>query len=1047
MKLANFAVKRPVTVVMIVCIVLLLGAISLSRLAVDLYPDIKLPVAAVTTTYSGAGPQEVEELVTKPLEEILGTVNNVDQIVSETTEGSSLVVVWFDWGTDMDFATLQMREKIDFIKPFMPEDVDDPIVLKMDPAMMPILQIGLSGGKDLSQLKNLAEEKISNRLERLEGVASVYITGGKTREIQVQVDPVKLEQYGLSLNQIVQTLRAENLNMSTGKVVDGKRELFIRTLGEYEQVSDIGNIVLNLPTGGTIRLSDVATVKDGFKEMEQITRMNGKPSVGIHIMKQSKANTVKVANRVKKELEKIKEEIPVGIEMNTVFDQSEFINQSIGRVVNNTIIGGIFAVLVLFFFLRNVRSTLIIALAIPISIISTFILMYFNNLTLNMMSMGGLALGVGMMVDSSIVILENIFRYRQEGHGLLEAATEGSNEVASAVVASTLTTVAVFLPIVFVEGIAAQLFRQLALTVSFSLGAALLVSLTLIPMLSSKLLVITNGNDTGRKTVLRRVMDALGSALEKLTAHYTCLLRWALGHRKTVVICVLLALVASFALVPMVGMEFLPKMDAGEMAIDIELAKGSLLEDTDEVTARVEAILAEIPEVKTVFTSVGPAQDQMTGMGGAQKEKARLRVMLVDKEQRGRSTEAVVEEVRKKVAGIAGAEIKVKATDPGQYGGSISSPVAVKIKGNDLDVLKDLANQVLEIVESVPGTREVESSFVKGSPELQLRIDRDKAAKYGINVAQLANAVKTAMYGQVATKYRVGDDEIDVRVVYSEEARENLQDLESLTVSSPMGFNVPVSEVVTMVRDVGPGTISREDQVRVATVTSQIAGRDLGSITRDIQAKLEPLRKQLPRGYEITLGGEREEMMEAFGNLLLALLLAIVLVYMVMASQFESLVHPFVIMFSLPTTFIGVVAGLVVTGHTFSVPTFIGVIMLAGIVVNNAIVLVDYINTLRSRGKERDEAVLEAGPVRLRPILMTTLTTVLALVPTAMGIGAGSEASAPMAVAVVSGLTVSMLFTLVFVPVMYTLVDDFGAWMRKKIERRRAVNIEGRSSL
>ena len=1047
MKLPNFAVKRPVTIAMIVCMVLLLGGVSLSRLAIDLYPEINLPVAIVNTTYSGADPQEVEEMVTKPLEEILGTVSNVDQLTSETAEGSSMVAVWFNWGTDLDFATLQMREKIDFIKPMMPDDVSDPMVMQMDPAMMPILQLGLSGGKDLIDLKRIAEDKVTARLERIEGVASVYLTGGKTREIKVAVDPVKLQQYGLSLGQITQTLRTENINMSAGRVVDGKREFFARTLGEYDQVSDIGNVVLQIPTGGSVRLSEVADIQDGFQDMNQITRMNGGPSVGLVIMKESSVNTVAVATAVKEELKKLEGELDGDIEFHTVFDQSDFIEQAIGRVVNNTIIGGIFAVIILFFFLRNVRSTLVIALSIPISIISTFILIYFNNLTLNMMSMGGLALGVGMMVDSSIVILENIFRYRQEGRGMIEAATEGSNEVASAVVASTLTTVAVFLPIVFVEGIAAQLFKQLALTVSFALGASLLVSLTLIPMLSSKLLVITNGDHNGkRKSLLRRIISSFDAIVKWLTRYYTRLLGWALGHRKTIVAIVTFALIGSFALVPRIGMEFLPKMDAGEMSINIELAKGSMLQDTDEVVQKVEDIIYDTEGVENIFTTVGPAQDQMTGLGGTQKNKAQIRVLMTDKGQRAKSTEQIVEEVRKKLSTIAGAEIKIAAVDPYQQG-MTASPISVKIKGDDLDVLKDLADEVIQIVDDVPGTREVESSFAKGSPELQLIIDRDKAARYGLNAATLASTVNTAMQGQVATRYKSNEDEIDVRVIYPKRSNTTLQDLESLTVPSPMGFNVPVSEVITIVSDTGPGTISREDQVRMATVNSQIVGRDLASVSKDIESQLVQLRTELPNGYEVALGGEQEEMMDAFGNLLLALLLAIVLVYMVMASQFESLVHPFVIMFSLPTTFIGVVLGLVITGRTFSVPTFIGVIMLAGIVVNNAIVLVDYINILQGRGQERNEAIMQAGPIRLRPILMTTFTTVLALIPTALGIGAGSESSAPMAVAVVFGLSASMMFTLVFVPVVYTIVDDFGGWTRAKIGRRRTVKTGKQSSI
>jgi len=1027
MKITDFSVRRPVTICMIVLCVILLGGVSLTRLSVDLFPDIKFPIAVAITEYPGAGPQEVESTVTKPLEEILGTVQNVDKIQSTTSAGSSTVVVWFKWGTDMDFATLQMREKVDLIKSFLPDEVSTPMVVKMDPSMMPVVQLGLSGGKDLADLKEVAED-IKPKLERLEGVASVAITGGYNREIQVIADPVKLEAYGIGLAQISQALKTENMNISSGIVTEGNKELYVRTMGEYTSLDDIKKVHIPLPGGGTVFLRDVAEVKDTSSEERQITRMNGEPSVGVHILKQSKANTVKVSDAVNKELQKISQEIPGGIQVAPVFDQAKFIKQSIGRVAQNAWIGGVLAVIVLFLFLRNFRSTLIIGIAIPIAIIGTFTLLYLNGLTLNMMSLGGLALGIGMMVDSSIVILENIFRYREEGHSRVEAAINGADEVATAVMASTLTSIAVFLPIVYVEGMAAQLFKELALTVSFALGASLLVALTLVPMLSSKLLVVTNGlNGNGKNSILKKASQSVAGFLSWLDRVYGRILVWALGHRKTVVAGVFLILAGSFALVPLVGMEFIPSMDSGELAINVELDKGTVLEETNKVTGEIESVLGEIKEVETIFASVGAQGNQM-GPQNATPEVAQIMVVLVPKTQRTRSSDEIADDIRVKLKGISGADIQVSASDGGGSPSS-GSPVSISIQGDELDVLKEVAEEVVDIVKEVPGTREVESSFTEGRPEMRLIVNRDKASIYGLSVAQVASAVRTAFEGDVATRYRTGGDEVDVRVILPENYRKNLQDLKSVVLTSPVGIQVPLGDIARLIMETGPTQIDRENQSRVATVNSQISGRDLKSVVRDIQKELKDY--PLPKGYSIKYGGANQDMVEAFGSLGFALILAVILVYMVMASQFESLVHPFIIMFSMPTTFIGVVAGLVITGRTFSVPTFIGVIMLAGIVVNNAIVLVDYINTLRRRGLERKEAITKAGPVRLRPILMTTLTTVLGMLPIAIGLGEGAEAQAPMATAVIGGLMASTVFTLVFVPVVYTIVDDLGQWLKR----------------
>jgi len=1024
MKISDFAVRRPVTIAMLVLGIILIGAVSLGKLAIDLYPELNFPIAAVTASYPGAGPEEIENQVTRPLEEIMGTVNNVESIMSISSPGSSMVLMMFNWGTDINFATLQMREKVDLIKAGLPDDVGTPTVLKMDPTTMPIMQAGVSGSRDLASLQQITEDLIKNRLERIEGVASVAITGGLVSEVEIKADPVKLNSYGLSINQVIQTLQGENMNLSSGEIEDGKEKLLVRTVGEIKQIEDFEQIIISSAGGAQVKLKDIAQVKFTHQEPTQYTRVNQKPSLSINILKQTGSNIVQVADKVNQEIANLQKELPAGVKIDIVVDQSQYIKDSISQMARNTVSGGVLAVLVLLVFLRNIRSTLIIGLAIPFSVISTFIMVYFAGITLNVMSLGGLALGVGMMVDSAIVILENIFRYRQLGHGYIDAAIKGSSEVGSAVMASTLTTVAVFLPIVFVEGLASELFKQLALTVTFSLLASLFVALTLIPMLSSKLLKVNPQEEAQRKTPLAKAANMVQGALGALDEKYRRLLNWALQHRKTVVIGVTAALIGSFALIPVIGMEFMPQVDSGDISVSVELPKGAVLEDTARIATEVEEIVKQTKEVKTIFTSIGGTGQMMGGSSGAVSQ---MQVKVGSRTERERSTDEIMEDLRNRLKTVTGAKVTVSGGAQQEMAGG--SPIDIAIKGKDLAVLKDLSHQAVQVVSGISGTREVESSLEESRPEIQLLVDRQRAGQLGLTSSQVASSVRTAISGTTTSTYRVGGREYDIRVKVGENSP-TLMELEGLTIAAPTGGRVPLREVAEIVRVNGPSSINREDQSRVVNITANVVGRDLGSVTTELKQAMDKVR--LPGGYFIEYGGQNQEMMESFASLGLALLLSIILVYMVMASQFESLMHPFVIMFSIPTTFIGVVGGLAVTGRSLSVPAFIGVIMLMGIVVNNAIVLVDYINTLRRRGASREDAIVQAGPTRLRPILMTTLTTVLGLVPLALGIGEGAEAQAPMATVVVGGLTMSTLFTLVFVPVVYTIMDDAGQWFRKK---------------
>lgn len=1039
MKIHEISINRPVAVLMCVLIVLVLGGVSYSRLPLDLFPDISFPVAIVSTTYSGAGPEEIENLVTKNIENAVATVNNVKTIQSQSSESSSIVIVEFNTGTDMDFATLQMREKIDMIKKLLPDDVDTPTVMKLDPNMMPVAFMGASGKSTQTELKKFIEDKVQPRLESLTGVAAVSVSGGQTREIKVEVDPQKMAGYGISFSNVVSALKSENLNLPGGTVEYGDKNLVVRSMGEFKSLDHIRNIPILLSSGNTIYIRDVAAVSDGFQKDTQNARMNGKDSIGLSVQKQSGSNTVKVVNLVKKEIEKIQKENP-DIKIELIFDQAKYIEKAISNVASSLMLGAGLAVIILFVFLKNIRTTFIIGTAIPISVITTFVIMYFSGLTLNIISLGGLSIGVGMMVDNAIVVLENIYRHRNEGYSRIEAAKLGTQEVGGAVVASTLTTVVVFLPIVFVEGMAAQIFKELALTVAFSLFASLTVALTLVPMLSSKYLKMVKPHEASTNKVMNRILDKWEDLLTGLDSLYQNVLKWVLRHRKTTALTAAAIFLGSLFLLPAVGMELIPRADQGQFTVEIEMPHGTPLKQTDQMAEKVEQILMGLPELDKMFVNIGSSGKGIS-LEADSADQASFNIALKPLEERKRTTSQIVDEVRKKLEKISGAEFKV--TESSSMGGGMSSgtPVSVEVRGPELDKLEEISDQVVKIVESIQGTRQVESSISEGRPEARIYVDRDKASNYKLSMAQVASVVKTAVDGEVATRYKVGADEFDVRVQFPEDDTQNFEQLKNIKILSSIGTEVLLSDIAQIRLEQGPVSISRKAQQRYVTVTADIFGRDLGSVNRDISNKLSEIR--LPSEYEIKLGGDQESMTESFSSLAMALVLAVLLVYMVMAAQFESLLHPFTIMFSIPFAYTGSVLAMLITRRSLSIPSFIGIIMLAGIVVNNAIVLVDYVNTLRQKGMDRNEAIIKAGPTRLRPILMTTLTTILALVPMALGIGEGGETQAPMATVVIGGLTTSTMITLLIVPVFYTLFDDIVTRISYRKRRKLSKTIAG----
>lgn len=1011
--LPGFSCRRPVLTTMVALIVLILGGISLSRLPVDLLPDISYPTLSISTSYENASPEEVEELITRTIEEAMSAVPGVEEVSSVSGEGSSNVRVTFAWGTDLDAAANDIRDRLDRVIPRLPDDATRPALRKFDPAAFPILILGASSRLDPIEMRRLIDEEIKPRVERVPGVAALDVWGGLQREIHVDIDPDKLRLLGLQLDQLVQRIRAANVTLPAGSIEEGMYEIILRTPGEFRDLDELRETTVALRDGVPVRLRDVAEVHDRWQRVRRIVRVDGMPGVRVSINKQSGVNTVDVARRVLAEIDRINRDMPQ-IRLTPIIDTSEFIQRSITNVRSAALYGGLFALIIVFIFLRSLRSTLIIGVAIPVSVVGTFVMIYFGGFTLNLMTLGGLALGVGMLVDNAIVVLENIYRHREAGKGALDSAIYGAQDVAGAIVASTLTTLAVFLPLIFVRGMAGIMFMQLAYVVSFALLCSLAAALTLIPMLASKF----PGSDYAAAERLAKPSGSQSGGFALLEDTYRNLIHAALAHRGLTVAGAVMLLGGSLLLIPLIGVELMPQSDEGEVRLNVEMETGARLAETDRVFEHIEQVVQqEVPEKRNMVVSVGGAHWRAGG-----SHTGNMRVSLVMRGERRRSSEDVAADLRRKLSNIPGATVRVRA---GQgfflirrmTGGD--ERVEVEIRGYDLETSDRLANVVHGIVEQTPGVTDAQISREIGSPERLVRVDRAKAEAMNVSVRQVADLLQTALSGTRAGVYRDGGDEIDIRVKLEDAELLPLNEILDLSLTRMDGSAVSLRNIVDVEAASGPTLIERRNQERITTVRANIAGRDMGSIVADIRAVLREV--PVPQGFTIVFGGDYEEQQEAFNELALGLALALLLVYMVMASLYESLRDPFVVMFSVPLAIIGVVLMLFLTGTTFNIQSYIGCIMLGGIVVNNAILLVDTANKIyREEGMALFAAVEEAGRRRLRPILMTALTTIFGLTPLALGLGEGGEAQAPMARAVIGGLLSSTIVSLLFVPVVYT---------------------------
>jgi HAE1 family hydrophobic/amphiphilic exporter-1 len=1023
---------------MISAVITLLGLISLTRLPVDLMPEFEQPTLNVRTSYPGVGPLEIEELITRPLEQAVSAVPGIVRVTSSSSEGNSQVQLNFEWGSDLSEAADEVRTRVDRMRGRLPEDADPPTIFKFDSNQLPVAQIGIEGDYDPVTLREIAQNEIAPRFERVDGVAAVTVNGGVRRQIHVKLSKEKITALNLSVNNVVNTLRNENQNTPLGEIYQGNSTFLVRSQGQFQNLEDIRNVVVMTRDSVPVYMRDIAEVQDTTEQRRSFMLINGKPGVQIQVQKQSGKNTVAVAAAVRKEVERVNQEVP-GIKMTVTQDNSVFIQRAINNVQEHALVGGILVVLIIFAFLRDLRSTLIVCTSIPVSVIGTFALLYFGGFTLNTMTFGGLALGIGMIVDAAIVVLENTHRHLHMGKDRMTASIDGSEEVWSAILASTLTHIAVFVPLLFLSGTASILFTQLSFVVMFSLMMSLFVAVTIVPVLCSRWLK-TPDEEAASTGIMSRFYRISERFLERMDEGYRRAIHVALNHRPTVIGGAAALVVAAALIYPQIETELLPQTDEGEVNINAELAVGTRIERTEEALLRLQDMIKEyVPEATTVITQGGGGGNNYQ-QGGGSTHRGQIRVMLVPRDQRKRTNEQISIALRRQLAGLPGVVVRanpaggnnqiMRFLSGGGNNNGGSSRLQLEIRGHDLDDARRLAQDARVMMEDTPGIADVSVGREEGRPEIAVRVDRPKAAMLGMSVASVANTIQTNVAGTTAAQFRERGNEYPVVVQLREQDREAIGDVGDVLLSTPTGQVVPAKNVLLLNREAGPVQIQRKNMERMTTVNAEIEV-PLSQAVASVQSRLGQLR--VPPDFSIGFGEELEEQARSFKQLQLVLILAVLLVYAVMASQYESLRDPFIIMFSVPVAAIGVVLSLLLTGTSFSMQAYIGIIMLAGIVVSNAILLVDYTNVLRRRdGIPLRQAVETAGRTRLRPILMTTFATMLGLVPMAIGIGEGGELQAPLARVVIGGLLTSTMVTLVLVPAVYTVFEEGLSGLFKK---------------
>ncbi|MEL7833142.1 efflux RND transporter permease subunit [Fodinibius sp. Rm-B-1B1-1] len=1015
MKITETAVDRPIATTMLFLIIIVLGVISFRYLPVDLLPPVEYPQLTVATEYPNVGPEEIETIITQRIENTIAGVPGVERVRSSSSEGQSRVTLEFAQGTDIDVAANDIRAALDRVRDELPPEAEPPRIWKFDPNNFPIVIVGANSERNLQELTQVLDREVTKRFEQIPGVGSIDIWGGVYKEVHVEIKRDRLIASGLSSADIQQAIASENVNLPGGNVNSGVQSLYVRTLGEYENINQIANTIIRMVDGKPIRVKDVAEVRWGYEDLNRLVTIDEKPMVRFGIRKQTGANTVAVAEDIRQEIEKVNNERR-DMNLFVTTDQSEFIQNSIDNVQSSAIWGALLAIVVLYIFLRNGSSTFIISLAIPISIIATFGLLYFNGLTLNQMSFGGLALGVGLIVDNAIVVLENIIRLREErGKDLKTSALVGTREVGGAIIASTITTSVIFLPVVFMQTISGSIFQELALVVVFALACSLFVALTLVPMLCSRFLTVQpdESKEATKKSWFQRIFRILEH-------RYTQFIDYTLKHKPAVFSITGVLVVGSILLVPLIPVELAPQSDADEIDIDFMMAEGTNIAVQNEY----------LKELETVVRAHLPMEDVEHLTTEVRDGRAEVEIAMVDASERSISTSKLADQLRKKVAGtVPGGDIRVSAQSGlwilrRIFGSGGGEAVEVQLRGYDLDQAKELSEEIKRRMEEIPEVEGVRTDRREGRPEENFVFDREKIADLGLTVTQVAQVIQTNIGGSRAGTFRDGGDEFPIRVRLQPEDRLSPKDLENISITTADGEVLPVTAVVSKQKGRGPTDINRVNSQRVSYISANLeSGVALGEAVEKIQAKLSDM--PLPDGFSIVYGGEYEEQQKAAADFQLSIIMALFLIYMVMAAQFERFFDPLVVMFSVPLAVIGVVPTLMLTGTTINMQSMMGMVMLIGIVVNNAIVLVDYINLMRREyNLDIREAVIESGRLRLRPILMTTLTTILGLLPLSFGIGSGAEIQASLARVVIGGLTASTLVTLVFIPVVYVAAES-----------------------
>ncbi|WP_417378886.1 efflux RND transporter permease subunit [Gimesia sp.] len=1023
MSLTRLAVQRPITTLMSSLVLVMLGGVSLSQLAVDLMPDIQNPSVSVITIYEGAGPDEAEKQITRPIEQNLSSVSGIENILSSSMEGSSTVRLQFQWGTDLNLAINEVRDSLNKLRNKLPEGAEDPYIRHFDVADRPILYLGLNSDLDPITLTRLTENQIIPLFEQLEGVARVRMRGAIEREIQINLDRSKLESLNMGVNEVINALKQENINQPAGNYEEGHLNLHIRSQGEFTSLDQIENTVVREQAGATVHVRDIAEVVDGEKERTELTRMNGQPGILLYVYKQSGANTISVSDQVQKQVERANKSIP---DMNLTIrvDNSEYIRQSITNIQEAALYGMGLAILVLIVFLRSFRSVLVIGVCMPLSVLATFTLIYFQGFTLNIISFGGLALGVGLLVDNSIVVLESIFRKREDGLDPITAAIEGTEEVSSAIIASTLTTLIIFLPLIFIHGTTGILLHQLAWVVSFSLICSLFASLTLTPVMSAYWIPDqATTPHSGWTRYWFKLIDGFHhlnyQILLKLERIYERILKFSLKHSTITGFLLLLCFTTTLGLIPHIKTEFLPKTDEAAINVYSRMAAGIQLRKLDQQTRILEqATIESVPEALAIASFIGDGADDAD-----QWNRTTLRIKLLPRGERERGIEEIRKALDDSIGPIPGMKVQVKAQTEmmlmrmiGRRGGG---DLVVQVAGHNLLAAQQIVDQVVSVMKQTPGLINVEAEVSDKRPELTASIDREKAGLLKISVQDIAQTLETTIRGTEATLYREEGDEFPVVVRLRAEDRDQMDDVQQVGVTTATGRTIPLKNMLTFQPDEAPVVIERQNQQRILRVFADVEGRDLGSIVPELEQNLSAI--QIPSGFSVSVAGDWEEQQKSFTALQQGFILAILLMYMIMASQYESLSDPFYILFAVPLGMIGVIWVFVFTETTLNVQSFIGIVVLSGIVVNNAIVLVDYINQLRRKFPEKpaNELIIQAATRRFRPILMTTLTTVLAMIPIALGWGEGGELQAPMARVVVGGLIAGTTITLLAIPLIY----------------------------